>query len=235
MSVAPDRTVEPGRRRSLGPALGASRAAFVGWARTLAWITVGYNLIEGLVSMGFGASDESVALFGFGADSFIEVGSALLVLWRFRREASSRSEDQAARERRATAGIAWLFLALAAGTAAGAIVQLVGRRHPETTVPGLAIALASIAFMLWLWHEKRLAAAALSSRTLAGDAACSMVCVKLSLVLLAGSVVFIVAPALWWADAVAAIVLATMIAREGWEMLAAARCPELDGGCGCHD
>jgi divalent metal cation (Fe/Co/Zn/Cd) transporter len=235
VSISSAVAIDPGRRRSLGPGVGAPRPALVAWARTLAWVTVGYNLLEGLVSMGFGVSDESVALFGFGADSFIEVGSALLVLWRFRREAACRTEDAALRERRATAGIGWLFLALAVGTAAGATLQLVGHGHPETTVPGLVIALASIAFMLWLWHEKRLAAAALASRTLAGDAACSLVCVKLSLVLLAGSVVFLLAPALWWADAVAAIGLAVMIAREGWEMLQASRRPGGDATCGCHD
>jgi divalent metal cation (Fe/Co/Zn/Cd) transporter len=200
----------------------------------LAWVTVGYNLLEGLVSTGFGAADESVALFGFGADSFIEVGSALLVLWRFRHE-TLPTGDQAARERRAAAGIAWLFLALAAGTVVGALLQLASHRHPGTTVPGLVIAVASIAFMLWLWHEKRLTAAALSSRTLAGDAACSLVCVKLSLVLLAGSLLFLVAPALWWADAVAAIGLAGMIGREGWEMLETSRRPGGDAACGCHD
>ncbi len=234
MSVASPAAAGPEHRRSLGPAPGSGRPTIVAWARTLAWVTVGYNLIEGLVSMWFGASEESVALFGFGADSFIEVGSALLVLWRFRREESRRTEDQAVRERRASAGIAWLFLTLAAGTATGAILQLAGRRHPATTVPGLVISLASIAFMLWLWHEKRLTAAALSSRTLAGDAACSLVCVKLSLVLLAGSLLFLVTPSLWWADAAAAIILAGMITREGWEMLEASRRPDGDTACGCH-
>jgi divalent metal cation (Fe/Co/Zn/Cd) transporter len=223
-----------GSARSLGPPPGAPRGAFVAWARTLAWVTVGYNLIEGLVSMYFGAAEASLALFGFGADSFIEVGSALLVLWRFGREGDCPRPGTRTRERRASAGIALLFLALAAGTAVGAIAQLAGRRHPETTVPGMVVALASIAFMLWLWHEKRLAAAALASRTLAGDAACSLVCVKLSLVLLAGSLLFLAAPALWWADAAATLVLAGMIAREGTEMLRALRRPDGDAGCACH-
>jgi divalent metal cation (Fe/Co/Zn/Cd) transporter len=212
----------------------AKRARLVAWARTLARITVAYNLLEGLVSMAFGVADESMALFGFGADSFIEVGSALLVLWRLRTEESCRSDDALARERRAVTGIALLFLALALGTAAGALLQIASRRHPETTVPGLVIALLSISFMLWLWRAKRRTAEALSSRTLAGDAACSLVCVKLSLVLLAGSLLFLFTPALWWADAAAALVLSALIAREGWEMLAVSRRPDFDGGCGCH-
>lgn len=216
-------------------AAGSERARLVAWARTLARLTVAYNLVEGLVSMALGAADESLALFGFGADSFIEVGSALLVLWRLRGEGPCRAADALVRERRATAGIAVLFLALAAGTAAGAVLQLASRRHPETTLPGLVVALVSLAFMLFLWRAKRRTAAALASRTLAGDAACSLVCIRLSLVLLVGSLLFVLSPALWWADAIAALALAALIAREGWQMLAASRRPDFDGGCGCHD
>ena len=215
-------------------AVASERGRLVAWARLLARLTVGYNLLEGLVSMAFGAADESVALFGFGVDSFIEVGSALLVLWRLRTEESCRAADALARERRATTGIALLFLALATGTAVGAVLQLASHRHPETTVPGVLVALVSIAFMVWLWRAKRRTAIALSSRALAGDAACSLVCIELSAVLLAGSLLFLLAPSLWWADAVAALALAALIAREGWRMLTAARRPDFDGGCGCH-
>ncbi len=217
------------------PAAAAPRAAWTGWARTLAWLTVGYNLVEGLVSMGFGAADESVALFGFGADSFIEVASALLVLWRLRADAATHASQRLARERRATGGIGALFLALALGIATGAVLQLAAGSHPDTTIPGVAVSLVSLSFMLFLWREKRRAARALDSRTLASDAACSLACMKLSAVLFAGSLLFLLAPRLWWADATGAIVLAFLIAREGWEMLRAAIRPDFSGGCGCEE
>ncbi|MFI5167678.1 MAG: cation transporter [Thermoanaerobaculales bacterium] len=217
----------------LRPAGMAPREAWVRWARALAWVTVGYNLLEGLVSMGFGAADESLALFGFGADSFIEVGSALLVLWRFRHEANPAASAQDSRERFALRGIGALFVSLALVTAAGSVWQLAARRHPDTALPGLVIALASLSFMILLWREKRRAALALDSRAAAGDAACSLACVKLSLVLLAGSALFLVAPALWWADAAAAVGLAAMISRDGWELLGAAHRIGADGCCGC--
>lgn len=217
------------------PAAAAPRVAWTAWARTLAWLTVGYNLIEGLVSMGFGAVAESVALFGFGADSFIEVASALLVLWRLRVQSDAQASQCLARERRATGGIGALFLGLALGIAAGAVLQLAAGSHPDTTVPGVAVSLVSLSFMLFLWREKRHAARALDSRTLASDAACSLACMKLSAVLLAGSLLFLLAPRLWWADATAAIVLGIFIAREGWEMVRAARRPEFSGGCGCGE
>jgi divalent metal cation (Fe/Co/Zn/Cd) transporter len=214
------------------PGAAAPRERWTRWARTLAWLTIGYNLVEGLVSMGFGAAEESVALFGFGADSFIEVGAAILVLWRLRADAAANAGERLARERRAAGGIGTLFLALALGIATGAVLQLAAGSRPDTTVPGVAVSLVSLWFMLFLWREKRRAARALDSRTLASDAACSLACMKLSAVLLAGSLLFLLAPGLWWADATGAIVLAFFIAREGWEMFRAAWRPEFSAGCG---
>jgi divalent metal cation (Fe/Co/Zn/Cd) transporter len=202
-------------------------------ARFLAWFTIGYNLLEGLVSMGFGWADDSMALFGFGADSFIEVGSALLVLWRLKEAAGCRSEALA-RERKAALGIGLLFVVLACGIAGSAGFQLLSRHHPETTWPGLLVSLASLGFMFWLWRAKRQAAVALDSRTLEGDAACSLACIQLSCVLFAGSLAYLAFPGLWWADAAAAIVLAGFIAKEGIEGIRAARRPDFTGGCGCH-
>lgn len=225
----------PGARVMTRPPAAAPRERWVAWARTLAWLTIAYNLVEGLVSMGFGAADESVALFGFGADSFIEVGSAILVLWRLRADAGAHADERLARERRAARGIGVLFLLLGLGIATGAILQLAAGSHPDTTIPGVAVSLASLSFMLFLWREKRRAARTLDSRTLASDAACSLACMRLSAVLLAGSLLFLLSPRLWWADATAALVLAFFIAREGWEMVQAARRPEFSGGCGCDE
>ncbi len=207
--------------------------AWMAYARFLALVTVAYNVVEGLVSIGFGASDDSVALFGFGADSFIEVGSALLVLWRLR-AAPGCASTRLQRERRATRGIALLFVLLALGIAAGSLLQLAARRHPETTLPWVLISLASLGCMAWLWRAKRRAAAVLDSPTLAGDAACSLACIQLSAVLLGGSLLFMIRPALWWVDALAALVLAGFILREGIQGLQAAARTDFDGGCGCH-
>lgn len=200
------------------------------WRRRALWLsglTIAYNLVEGLVSMHFGWADDSVALFGFGADSFIEVASACLVLWKL------LDHGNLARERKATSAIGWLFLGLGAGVAGGALLQLAGRRHPPTTVPGLVISALSLAFMVFLWRAKLRAAKGLDSAALAADAACSRACIQLSAVLFAGSLVFLAAPALWWADAAAALALALLIAREGLGMVRAARSACFIGGCGC--
>ncbi|MBP7618630.1 MAG: cation transporter [Geothrix sp.] len=177
--------------------------------------------------MAFGWADDSIALFGFGADSFIEVASALLVLWKL------LDHGNLARERKATLGIGRLFLALATGMAGGALLQLMARHHPPTTVPGLVISALSLACMVFLWRAKRQAAQALDSATLEADAACSLACIQLSAVLFAGSLLFLLLPGLWWVDAAAALGLALLIGREGLGMVRAARSAAFTGGCGC--
>ncbi len=199
-------------------------------ALLLAWATVLYNLVEGGVSIGFGVADDSVALWGFGFDSLVEVASALVVLWRLRGDLRARATE---RERRATLAIGILFLLLAAAIVWGSAAQLLQRRHPATTVPGLLIAALSLAFMVFLWRAKLRTARALDSRALAADAACSLACIQLSGVLFLGSLVYWIRPALGWVDGAAGLGLALLIAREGLEGIRAARRPDFSGGCGC--
>ncbi len=213
----------------------ADRSTWVRRARRLAYVTVAYNLVEGAVSIAFGAADESVALLGFGADSLIEVGSAGLVLWRFGDGARTATPEGARRDRLASRGIGFLFLGLAAATAAGAAARLWEKAPPETALAGLVISAVSLSFMFFLWAAKLRAARALDSATLRGDAACSLACIQLSAVLFAGSVAFTVAPALWWADAAAALALAALIAREGWGIARASFRADAGAGCGCPE
>lgn len=206
------------------------------WVTRVLWLaafTIGYNLLEGAVAIGFGVEEGSVSLAGFGVDSLIEVTSAVLVLWRFRGEQDLGAEPSRERERRATLGIGVLFVLLAAAVIAGAALQLTTGQHPRTTLPGVVVASVSLAFMGWLWRAKKRAGEVLDSSTVAKDAGCSLACFQLSAVLLAGSLVFWLAPALWWADAAAALVLALFIGREGVETVRAARREDFDGGCGC--
>lgn len=209
-----------------------SRESWVGKAVALSWFTIFYNLVEGLVSMAFGIAEESFALFGFGADSFIEVASAVLILWRFRREAHLTSGDIGTREIAATRGIGILFLILAGITAVSSSVQLWNGSHPDSTLPGIAISLASLSFMFYLWRAKLKVADALGSSAMKSDAACSLACIKLSGILLCGSTLYMLSPSLWWADGLAALGLSYFIGREGWGMLAAAR-SGAPACCGC--
>ncbi|HJV49334.1 MAG TPA: cation transporter [Geothrix sp.] len=209
------------------------------WVRRaliLAVLTMGFNLLEGLVSIGFGWEDQSLALFGFGVDSLVEVASAALIYWRFRRDGALAGAQTATRERLATRSIGIMLLLLAAGTTLGSLLQLLGRRHPGTTLPGILVSLVSLVAMFLLWRGKVRTAAALDSRAMKSDAACSLACMQLSSVLLVGSLLFWRWPSLWWVDAVTALVVSALIAREGWGALRASLRPDFSGGCGCgHD
>lgn len=201
-------------------------------ARWLAIATMAYNALEGVVSMGFGVSEGSMALLGFGVDSWVEVGSAGVVYWKLTR-APGCATTARERERVATRWIGRLFLILAVGTALGAAAQLVSGGHPDSTLPGVVISVLSLSFMVTLWRAKLAAATALDSRALAMDAACSRACIQLSGVLLAGSAICALAPSLWWADAAAALALSALIGREGWEAVQSANKETFSGGCGC--
>lgn len=203
------------------------------WPRrawVLAWITVIYNLVEGGVSIRFGLGDDSVALWGFGFDSLVEVASALVVMARLRKGFKSAATEA---ERRAVIAIGALFILLALVIQLGAVLQLLSGHHPPTTVPGLVISVLSVAFTYFLWKSKTRAAAALDSVALRSDAACTFACIQLSLVLFGGSLLFLLGRSFWWVDGGAAILLGLLILKEGLENIRAARSPEFTGGCGC--
>jgi divalent metal cation (Fe/Co/Zn/Cd) transporter len=160
------------------------------YALYLAFFTIFYNLVEGLVSTYFGAQDETLALFGFGLDSFIEVISGLGILamvLRIRRDpAAPRSQfEQTALRVTGTS-----FFLLAAGLGITAIYNLLSAHKPETTLPGLIISLVSIGVMWLLVLGKRRVGHALDSSPILADANCTLVCIYMSLVLLAASVIY---------------------------------------------
>jgi divalent metal cation (Fe/Co/Zn/Cd) transporter len=200
-------------------------------ARYLAWFTVGYNIVEGLVSVAFGLKDESLSLFGFGLDSFVEVFSAVIILWRLRREFGNGA-GSIERERLATRGIGILFVLLTAIILANSIFRLLKHIHPETALPGIIISLASLSFMFWLYKAKIRVAKALNSKALRSDAVCSLACIWLSGILLAGSGIYYMTK-VWWVDSLAAIAIAGLILREGMENIQSSLKPEFDGCCSC--
>lgn len=202
-------------------------------AKLLGWFTILYNLVEGVVSIGFGQGEESYALMGFGLDSLIEVSAAFLVLWRLRSDFGELDALSLEKERKGTLAIGMMFVGLALAIASFSLAQLIQGGHPQTTWPNLAISLLSLLFMYALWQTKLDVAQRLDSQVLAQDAACSKACFQLSLVLFAGGALFLVSPLLWWADAAAALGLALLIFFEGKGSIAAARAPEFTGGCGC--
>ena len=160
------------------------------YALWLALFTIFYNLVEGLVSVYFGAQDETLTLFGFGVDSFIEVMSGLGILAMVLRIRQNPGTSRSRFERTALRITGTSFYLLAAGLAATAVYNLLTRHQPTTTVPGLVISLISIAVMWALVRGKRRVGRALDSAPILADANCTLVCIYMSLVLLAASLIY---------------------------------------------
>jgi divalent metal cation (Fe/Co/Zn/Cd) transporter len=186
------------------------------YALWLAVFTIFYNLAEGLVSVYFGAHDEALTLFGFGVDSFIEVMSGVGILAMVLRIRQNPGTPRSRFERTALRITGGSFYLLAAGLAITALYNLITAHKPSTTIPGLIISLASIAVMWALVRGKRVVGHALNSAPILADANCTLVCIYMSLVLLAASLVYQLT-GIGFVDSLGALGLIYFSAHEGRE------------------
>jgi len=195
----------------------------------LSLFTIFYNIVEGLVSMILGYADETLSLFGFGADSFIEVmsgiGIAIMVL-RIRKNPESPKSNF---EKTALRITGTAFYILSAGLFAGIVLNLITRHKPETTLWGVIISLVSIAVMVWLMAAKKSIGRKLNSEPIIADANCTRVCVYMSLVLLVSSLVYELT-GFAYADAIGAAGLIYFSVTEGREAFEKVKGKE----CGCE-
>lgn len=192
------------------------------YALLLGIFTVLYNLAEGIVSVAFGMQDETLALFGFGVDSFIEclsgVGIIIMVLRIQKNPHTPRSAFEVTALR--ITGVS--FYLLAAGLFATAAVNIYTGHKPETTIVGLVISLISIAVMWALVALKVKVGRALHSEPILADAGCTRVCIYMSLVLLASSLVYLLT-GFGFVDSLGALGLIYFAVTEGREAFEKAR------------
>ena len=186
----------------------------------LAVFTVAWNLLEGVIAIVSGIFAGSVALVGFGVDSFVEAASGAVVGWRFSYEMSGHSEEQAEKAELWAARIAGtLLLVLAVYLLIDSSRRLLGfGQEPNRSIPGIALTIVSLTIMPLLARAKLKTAAALESKALRADAYETVTCAWLSATTLAG-LVLNAAFGWWWADPVAALALIPFIVREGMEGL----------------
>ena len=190
--------------------------AFYRRAYVLALITVLYNIVEGLVSTALGADDETLALFGFGLDSFIESISGFGVLLMVRRLTAHGPASRTEAEKRALRITGYAFYALAFMLVATSSMSIYQGHAPESTQWGVIVGGISIATMWWLVHEKRKVASALNSIPLRADANCTMVCIYMSISILLSSLVFELT-GFAYADVLGAIAITWFSISEGRE------------------
>jgi divalent metal cation (Fe/Co/Zn/Cd) transporter len=200
------------------------------YALWLALFTIFYNIVEGLVSVYFGAQDETLALFGFGVDSFIEVLSGIGILAMVLRIRQNPLTDRSQFEKTALRVTGASFYLLAAGLVTGTLINIITRHKPETTLAGVIISTISIAFMWALVALKRKVGRALDSAPILADAQCSLVCIYMSLVLLAASLIYQLT-GFGFVDSLGALGLVYFSIREGREAFEKAKGVE----CECKD
>lgn len=204
----------------VGAAAQSRPAEHLGEGRRLEYFTIGWNVIEALVSVWAGVAAGSTALVGFGIDSVIESSSGAVLLWRLR-----EGGDHMARERLALKLVGVSFLALAAWVAYESASSLLAREATDVSYPGIVIAALSLVVMPLLARRKRRVATSISSRALESDSRQTSLCAYLSAILL-GGLVLNAALGWWWADAVAALAMVPIITQEGVRALRGEACED---------
>lgn len=197
----------------------------------LSLFTIFYNIIEGIVSMALGYADETLSLFGFGADSFIEVLSGIGIAIMILRIKQNPESPKSRFEITALKITGSAFYLLSAGLFAGIILNIIYHHKPETTIWGIIISLVSIAVMVWLMNAKKSIGKKLNSSPIIADANCTKVCVYMSIVLLVSSLVYEFT-GFAYADAIGAAGLIYFSISEGKEAFEKAKGKEC--GCGEH-
>lgn len=203
---------------------------FYKWGTALALITVFYNIVEGMVSVAFGIRDETIALFGFGLDSFVEVISGIGIWHMINRMRTNKSSNSDRFEQTALKVTGTAFYILAIGLTITAAVTLLKGHKPETTLWGIIVAGVSILLMWILIHYKLKIGRRFQSEALLTDAACSKACMYLSLVLLFSSVAYEVT-GIGGFDSIGAIGIALFSLKEGREAFGKTKGKSI---CGCQ-
>jgi len=197
------------------------RQAVARRGKRLEYFTIAWNSLEGLVAVVAGALAGSISLVGFGIDSFIEVTSGSVLLWRMSVDADVRRRER--NEKLSLKIVGACFLGLAVYVSYESISDIVSRKAPEHSIAGIVLACVSLVVMPLLSRAKKKVGNELASAAMHADAKQTDFCVYLSAILLLG-LVLNAALGWWWADPVAALIMVPLIAKEGLEALKGESC-----------
>lgn len=198
-----------------------SRALLIKRGQRLEYFTIAYNSLEGLIGIAAGLVAGSIALIGFGLDSAIEVISGVALLWRLHYDADQKGREQ--KERITLRIVGACFFALAAYVAYDSLASLLTQQAPEKSKVGVGLAAVSLVVMSLLARAKRRIAANIGSAALDADARQTEFCTFLSAILLGGLLLNALL-GWWWADPMAGLAMAPIIAKEGLGALKGRAC-----------
>jgi divalent metal cation (Fe/Co/Zn/Cd) transporter len=183
----------------------------------LEYLTVGYNFGEALVSIVFGGLAGSIALIGYGLDSIIESLSGMILIWRLRQRGKVTEEEEERIEKKAMKFVAVSFFILGIYILEESLRKLAFAEIPDTSLPGIIIALVSLVIMPVLTWQKYITGKAIGSRALIADSKETLACAFLSVALLLGlGVNYLLG--FWQADPIVGLIITAFLFREGWEV-----------------
>jgi divalent metal cation (Fe/Co/Zn/Cd) transporter len=185
------------------------------------YFTIAWNSVEGLIAVVAGALAGSISLVGFGIDSFIEVISGSVLLWRMSVDSDIRHRER--NEKLSLRVVGGCFLALAVYVGYESLSDLLTRKAPEHSIPGIILAAVSLVVMPLLSRAKKRVGNELASAAMHADAKQTDFCVYLSTIVLMGLLLNL-ALGWWWADPLAGLVMLPIIAKEGIEGTRAKMC-----------
>jgi divalent metal cation (Fe/Co/Zn/Cd) transporter len=188
-------------------------------ALSLSYFTVGYNILEGVISIFAGSSVSSIALIGFGLDSFVESLSGMVMIWRLRKSGKILAEEEEKVERRAERLIAYSFFILGVYILYESGRKLYLHEIPSPSLLGIIVAIASIIVMPVLFYVKYQTGKSMGSRSLIADSKETLACLFLSIALLIGLVLNYLYR-LWQADPIVGFVIVIFLMKEGYSTLA---------------
>jgi len=197
------------------------RQAVARRGKRLEYFTIAWNSLEGLVALVAGALAGSISLVGFGIDSLIEVTSGTVLLWRMSVDADVRRRER--NEQLSLRIVGVCFLALAAYVGYESISDLISKKAPEHSIPGIILACVSLVVMPLLSRAKKKVGNELGSAAMHADAKQTDFCVYLSAILLIG-LLFNAVVEWWWADPLAGLIMVPIIAKEGFDGMRARTC-----------
>lgn len=188
-------------------------------ALLLSYFTVGYNILEGIISIIAGLlAGGSIALIGFGLDSFVESLSGSVMIWRFRKHGKMSEKEEERIERRAEKFVGITFFVLGAYVLFESVRKLYFHSPPDPSLLGIIIAIVSIIVMPILFYVKYQTGKALGSRSLIADSRETLACVFLSVALLIGLGLNYMY-GFWQADPIVGFVIVGFLIKEGYETL----------------
>ena len=187
-------------------------------ALLLSYLTVVYNVVEGVVSIIAGLLAGSIALVGFGLDSFIESLSGSIMIWRFKKHGKISEEEEERVEKKAIKLVAYTFFILGAYVAYESLKKLYFHETPDPSLLGIIIAVVSLIVMPVLFFVKHQTGKSIDSRSLLADAKQTLACIFLSAALLVGLGLNYLY-GFWQADPVVGLVIVIYLVKEGYTTL----------------